>query len=84
MSSIAFGNGIFVAVGKGSNAFSNSMASVIEIESQSPAAPTTTSQDPQTAKGPKEHPKELKDLFDSGMITEQECNDKEAEILSQM
>ena len=84
MSSIAFGNGIFVVVGKGPNAFSNSMASVIRIESQSTVAPTASSQAPQATKDPKERLKELRDLYDSGMITEQEYNDKKAEILSQM
>jgi hypothetical protein len=68
---VRYGNGIFAAVGNGLNAFSNSMAAAIKIEPQGPVAPTKSNQAPQTTMDPKERLKELKDLFDSVMITEQ-------------
>lgn len=87
MKSIAFGNGIIVAIGgqSSSGGYPNSVASVIKMASQSQTAPAASSnQASQTTKDPKERLKELKDLYDSGMITEKEYSDKKAEILSQM
>jgi hypothetical protein len=68
MTSIAYGNGVFAAVGYGTS-------SSIRL-----GTTTSATKDPD----PKARLKELKDLFDSGMITEKEYNDKKAEILSQL